>query len=184
MLHAAWKRRQRVDLSLTAKHILRSSNQRANVPHFNPQSNITGPNNSNVVTAGVFGNLQGKNMHHPVCHPVCPTDASSHSQRKQRLSSAAESDGSPSWMVVIMWQDNNVFVSFHYCVLVLLSLKTRIEQNHWDSQPSWPRLWWTFPQKTASHLASESQTAFCLLMAIMYHFPGCLVGQDLNYYTS
>ena len=55
-----------------------------------------------------------------------------------------------------------MFVSYHYCVIVVTVLKI-----HSDGQPSQPRLQWTFPQKTASLPASESQTASRLLMAIM-----------------
>ena len=77
----------------------------------------------------------------------------------QRLSPAAE----PGWMMVIMWHHSeqktwalHVFVSFHCCVLVVTVFKNITV-----------RLQWTFPQKTASLPASDSQTASCLLMVIM-----------------
>ena len=56
------------------------------VPLFNPQSNVTEPNNSNVVTGSVISNLYEERhtavvsicppVCHPVCPPVCPTDSS------------------------------------------------------------------------------------------------------------
>ena len=39
--------------SLTAEQIPRSSNKKRNVPHFNPQSSVTGPNNSNETVGHV-----------------------------------------------------------------------------------------------------------------------------------
>lgn len=33
-----------------------------NVPHFNPQSKVSRPNNSNVVAGGGFGNLHEENI--------------------------------------------------------------------------------------------------------------------------
>ena len=56
-----------------------------------PQSNVTEPNNSNVVTVTVFGNLgEEKKIHRytwrSVCPPACPTDSSSHFCPKNSVS--------------------------------------------------------------------------------------------------
>ena len=61
--------------SLITAQVLHSTIQR-NVP----QSNVTGPNKSNVVT--VFGNLYEESKYHScawssACPPACPTDSSS-----------------------------------------------------------------------------------------------------------
>ena len=71
------------------------------------------------------------------------------------LSLVAEPGGSHSWMVVIMWHDSEQ--KTRQLLLQLLSLKSCVEKNHCNDQPSQPRLQWTFPQKTASPLKSDSQ---------------------------
>ena len=75
--------------SLTVKQILHSSNKRKMSQNVsNSQSNVTGPNNSNVVAGRVFDNLYEVkilNMWKSGCHPVCPTDCSSHLNTKKSI---------------------------------------------------------------------------------------------------
>ena len=60
---------------------------------------------------------------HVFCHPVCPTHSSSDSARK-----TASVPGKKTLT-------HQMFVSYHYCVIVVTVLKI-----HSDGQPSQPRL--------------------------------------------
>ena len=96
-------------------------------PHFNWQSNVTGPSNSYVVTGSVFGNLyEEKKILHPYMEKPLSSCLSSRLfviflPENQHLSPAAELSGSYIWMWVTMWCDSeqtfthHVFVSFYYC---------------------------------------------------------------------
>ena len=134
-----------------------------------PQSNTAWPNNSTVVTVTVFGNLyEGKNtaaVHGEVSVllPVLPTLRHIPAPPQKRVCHQQKT-------------------STH-----------RVSPS--DGQPSRPRLQWTFPPKqppsprvTESDSVQFSDGGYIIMSFRVkkhnWHFPGCLVGQDLHHYTS
>ena len=95
-----------------------------------PQINITGANKGIVVTVTVFGNEE-KKYRSCTWRSICPPVLSS------RL----------SYRILVTFLPEKQHLSpaknFHYRVFVMK------KKNHLDGQPSWPRLQWTFPWKTA-----------------------------------
>ena len=113
--------------------------QKRNVPHFNPQSSITGPDNRNVVTGSVFDDLYNKKNTAvirgkvSVILSVLPTFIT-FLLEKWCLAQIAEPGSSCSWMAMIMWWDLEPkhlthHVTFCYCVVV--GNVSCIEKNHY-----------------------------------------------------
>ena len=94
------------------------------------QSNVTGPNNSNVVTGSVFCNLY-----------------------EEKYTAVIHGEAS---VILSYW----LFVTFlpEKLPVVLVTVSGNLCRNKSPRQPSRPRLQWTFPQKTASLPMSDSQT--------------------------
>ena len=120
------------------------------------------------MTVTVFGNLYEeikyhsciwRSVHPPDCPPAWPTDSSSHFCPKNSI---CHQQKTLAHRVIVM------------------------KINHCDRQPSRLRLQGTFPQKTASVPTSERviQCQFSVKKMTFFHFPGCLVSQYLNHYTS
>ena len=88
-----------------------------------PQSNVTWPNKSNVVTNCLWQLIWGKKYRRYTWGRFCPTDSSSHFCPKNSVC-----------------HRQNIFTQRVFVMNI----------NRRDGQSSRPRLQWTFPQKTAS----------------------------------
>ena len=104
------------------------------------QSNVTRPNNSNVLTGSVIGIFYEEKqiLRWYVEKPLSYWLVVTFLPEKQHLSPAAEPGCHPP-----------LFCCRSYCLWKL------VFKNHHDGQSSWLRIQWTFPLKTASLLTRE-----------------------------